>query len=645
MNFFEQQQRARRRSAIYLLMFGIAATGVVVVANLIVLGVFYLLDESARRVPFWTWATGSPGILFWTSFLVLSFVGGASVYRMASLAGGGGRVARELGGTRVDASSEDRARRMLVNVVEEMALAAGVPVPEIYVLEREDGINAFAVGFGGGDAAVAVTQGALVRLDRDELQGVIAHEFSHILHGDMRLNTQLIGALYGIMAVGLMGRLILRALNVTRSLRVAAVALVPGVGLTSVGYIGLFAGRLIQAAVSRSREYLADASAVQFTRNPIGIAGALKKIAATPFQGILRTDAADEISHMLIADGRKLFDQFFATHPPLLQRIRAIEPRFDPAELTRIKLRPVLIDDMPRASRAGGIAEARLSPAAIVACIGRPADAHFDAAARRQAMIPDALLRAAHSRAHAPSLVAAFALNRDPGERSRQIARLHERLPDTLAPHVQAVAALVAALAPEQRMPLISLAFPALRQRSRHELQALVAAIEEVTRLDGRFDVLDYALVRVLRVHLAEAAAPPSAPRIFTPRLAALRDDIGALFSVVARTGARDNHVAQRAYTAGAYQLLGRDAPPFAPPEPWMAHVDRALTRLDRLAPAAKQALIEALVTTVTHDKRINLGELELLRAICASLHCPVPLLELPPRAEESDGGDLRAMR
>jgi Zn-dependent protease with chaperone function len=632
LNFFELQQRARRRSAIYLLLFAIAAAAVVATADLVSVGVFYLLDSNARQPSFRAWIGVHPGILVWTTLIVASIVGAASVYRMASLAAGGGRVAQELGGRRLDPSTREATHRTLLNVVEETGLAAGVPVPDVYVLEKEDGINAFAAGFGAADAAIAVTQGALVRLDRDELQGVIAHEFSHILNGDTRLNTQLMGALYGIMAVGLMGRLILRALRAARDGRVAVLALVPGVGLTAIGYIGLFAGRMIQAAVSRSREYLADASAVQFTRNPAGIAGALKKIAVTPFQGILRTNSADEVSHMLIADGRKLFDQFFATHPPLLERIKAIEPRFDPAELKRITLRPVVIDEL---SRPAGVSPAVISPAAIVATIGRPTHEQGETARRRRADIPDSLLRAAHSRAYAPSLIAALALNRDPGERARQIARLRERLPEELARHLDAVVSLVGALAPEQRLPLIALAFPALRQRTPQDLKALVAAIEEVTRLDGRFDVIDYALVRVLRVHLAEAATPPAAPSFLSTKLVARHEEIGVLFSVVARTGDRDAQIARRAYAAGVEALLGSAAPPYAPPQPWIAPMDRALDRLDRLAPLAKQSLIEALVMTVTHDKLINLGELELLRAICVSLHCPVPPLELSARSEE----------
>jgi len=631
LNFFEHQQRARRRTIVYLLLFAVAATIVVTVANTIVLSVFYLLDDSIPQISFQHWVTTRPAIPLWTTLIVFSLVGGASVYRMASLAGGGGRVAQELGGTRVDASTQEPNHRMLRNVVEEMAIAAGVPVPDIYVLEREDGINAFAAGFSVNDAAVAVTQGALVRLDRDELQGVIAHEFSHILNGDMRLNTQLIGALFGIMSIGLMGRLILRALRAARDGRVVALALVPGVGLTIVGYIGLFAGRMIQAAVSRSREFLADASAVQFTRNPGGIAGALKKIAVTPFQGVLRTNAADELSHMLIADGRKLFDQVFATHPPLIDRIKAIEPRFNPKELEAIKLKPVVIDEYARSPRAtAGTVGKLITPALVVAGIGQLTEMQLGAAAQLHAAIPDALLRMAHSRTFAPGLLLALALSRDSVERTRQLARLRERLPEEWYPHLEAVLDLVTALPPEQRLPLVALAFPAMRQRPAKDLQLLVETVEEVTRMDGRFDVLDYALVRLLRVQLLEAAVPPSAPIFRAVKLGARRQEVAVLLATIARAGHRDKHLAHRAYDAGIGRLFGEPRPPYAPPDPWIAPLDRSLTRLDALAPQAKQALIEALVTVVTHDRKIQLGELELLRAICASLHCPMPPMELP---------------
>ena len=273
--------------------------------------------------------------------LVAAFAGGtlgvmilASLFRAASLSSGGGQVARMLGATAVTGEGSDPLQRRLINVVEEIALASGVPVPEIFVLEKEAGINAFAAGLSHANAAITVTRGALERLDRAELQGVIAHEFSHILNGDMRLNQQLIGLSFGILVLSLAGRWLLRSARFTRRGRNSggvAAALAIGVALTVIGAIGLVCSRLIKAAVSRQRESLADASAVQFTREPQGLAGALKKIAG--YGGRITSVETEEVAHMLFERGTRSFSGWFATHPPLLERIKALEPTFDPRDL------------------------------------------------------------------------------------------------------------------------------------------------------------------------------------------------------------------------------------------------------------------------------------------------------------------------
>src|SRR5690606_28971990 len=246
---------------------------------------------------------------------------------------GGSVVAGLLGGLPVNPATDDPDERRLVNVVEEMAIASGVPVPAIYVLPGEESINAFAAGYGVHDAAVAVTRGALKHLTRDELQGVIAHEFSHILNGDMRLNIRLIGLLHGLLLLALIGRVLLRSGGRSRGRRKekggsVQVALI-GLGLVLLGYIGVFFGKLIKAAASRQREYLADAAAVQFTRNPEGIAGALKKIGALGAGSRIVHPRAEELSHLYFASGlRSSFAGLFATHPPLVERIRRIDPSF-----------------------------------------------------------------------------------------------------------------------------------------------------------------------------------------------------------------------------------------------------------------------------------------------------------------------------
>ncbi|MFL6646783.1 MAG: M48 family metalloprotease [Sulfurifustaceae bacterium] len=635
MNFFEQQQRARSRTWLLTALFAAATLATVFLANVVGLAIVAFYTAGAGvTVSLASWVHAHPQAAFWTSFGTLALIGAASMYRMASLSAGGRAVAQELGGARVDGESADGPHRQLLNVVEEMAIAAGVPVPEVYVLEQEPGINAFAAGFTVSDAAIAVTRGALDVLTREELQGVVAHEFGHILNGDMRLNTRLLGVLYGILFVGLTGRIILRSLSRVRVSsrrgggQFVLVAFLAGLALVVVGYVGLLFGSIIRAAVARQREFLADASAVQFTRNPQGIAGALKKIAASPLRAVLQAADGAEVSHMLIADGRKMFERFFATHPPILARIKAIDKHFDPAEIDHIRLpapRPV-------AAAQGNATELPISPSLVVASIGT--------VARDRVVIPEALRRLAYSPVHAPSLALALALSRDATEQARQIARVKQRLPDGAVPHLDAVVSLVRELPPAQRLPLIEVALPALRRRPPAEINALVAAIEDAARADGRFDFLDYALIRLLRLHLFEAGSPQSVQGV-PPKLYSVRNDVAVLLSLMAQAGNRDKFAARRAYEAGIGQLFGANGPAYETPEPWVAALDRALMRLDGLAPLDKQRLIEAIVVVVVHDRRISLGEVELLRAVCGSLHCPVPPLSVSETAaEETRGAD-----
>ena len=320
MNFFERQAQARRNTTRLVILFALAVAGIVVAVDLGVLLVF----------------GGDPVMLALSTLLALGVIGIGSLYRVASLRGGGEPIAQQMGGVPVPEDTTDLHLRRLRNVVEEMSIASGVPVPKIYVMEHEAGINAFAAGYSPSDAVIAVTRGALDRLNRDELQGVVAHEYSHILNGDMRLNIRLIGVLFGILMLGLIGRKILQHGGRVRG-RGAMPVLVGALIALLVGYVGLFFGRMIKAGVSRSREVLADASAVQFTRQTSGLAGALKKIGGLHDGARLAERAdAEEVSHMLFGDGIGLRG-LFSTHPPLLQRIQALEPSFKAESLERLK--------------------------------------------------------------------------------------------------------------------------------------------------------------------------------------------------------------------------------------------------------------------------------------------------------------------
>ncbi|MDZ7644184.1 MAG: M48 family metallopeptidase [Woeseiaceae bacterium] len=367
MNFFDAQDNARRATRRLVVAYVLATLLIVAGVTGVVAAALY----SNGRLP-------EPAVLIATALAALLLILGATAFKSAQLSAGGSRVARDMGGTLVAPDVQDPLRRRLRNVVEEMAIASGVAVPEIYVLEQEAGINAFAAGFAPGDAAIAVTRGLLELLDRDELQGVIAHEFSHILNGDMRLNIRMMGVLFGIMVLGLIGRLMLRGSYHSRIVssrrRGSGPALMIGLGLAILGAIGVFIARLVKAAVSRQREYLADASAVQFTRQTDGIAGALKKIAGYEEHSYIKKADPEEVSHMLFAHGAKLAS-LFATHPPLVDRIRALEPGFDPAALPRVELQ---LSGQPPADETAGTAafagRPAVASAALADTVGNPSE-------------------------------------------------------------------------------------------------------------------------------------------------------------------------------------------------------------------------------------------------------------------------------
>ena len=622
MNFFERQAAARRTSSRLVVLFALAVVGIVAAVNLAV----------------WAVAPSWRSLAFATGVTLITILFG-SLYRIASLGSGGEPVAQQLGGTRVPEDTGDPALRRLRNVVEEIAIASGVPVPKVYVLDQEAGINAFAAGYSPSDAVVAVTRGALERLNRDELQGVIAHEFSHILNGDMRLNIRLIGVLFGILMIGLIGRKILehgrfagRRNNAGALLLAALVAIV-------IGYIGVFFGRMIKAGVSRSRERLADASAVQFTRHTHGLAGALKKIAGLDEGSQLshRSDA-EEVSHMLFGDGVG-YSRLFATHPPLLERIQALEPRFDGGQLQRLQARwqaappDGLQEDV--AMGLGGHPEARLpsaarqlqvDPPAVAAQVATPPADDYVRADTIAGAIPEALRGLATGRDTVMPLLLGLLLAGDEALASRQQGEIAARLGEEAGAQAQRIhGQLTADLHPMLRLPLAALAFPVLRQRPRPQLDAFLDAVDAVVHADGDVSLFEYCLARLLQVQVREALDPARYARFGRRKPGSVRDEFATLLAVVAHAGHADAASAQRAYLAGLQRVLPRDHLPYAPPAAGVQALDRVWEPLDALDPLAKQVMVEAITDAISHDGRISVAEAELLRTICGVLHCPLP--------------------
>lgn len=637
MDFFARQEQSRRTSRALVLAFLAAFVVVALFTTIAVAAALRLYTENNALflgTQSWQeWLGGHLALVLSIGGGTLALMGIASLFRATTLARGGGQVARMLGATEVTGEGTDLLQRRLVNVVEEMALAAGLPVPEIFILEREAGINAFAAGLSTTDAAITVTRGALEQLDRAELQGVIAHEFSHILNGDMRLNQQLIGLSFGILVLSLVGRWLLRSMRYrgggrTRNSGGVAAAVAIGLALTLIGAIGVFLSRLIKAGVSRQRERLADASAVQFTREPEGLAGALKKIGG--YTSRITTVETEEVAHMLFERGAASFTGWLATHPPLLERIRALEPDFDPRDLPA-----------PRtALAAGGVASHGEEPwAPLAPNSGSSAgplerageiDAPAVGSALREAL-PEEIQHATRSRDGSLLLLLALALSSDAPTRRRQLGLLEQQLGPARLAVCRRLAADLESVEAQLRLPIVELALPALRKRPSEELTFLLELLARLAELDTTQQLFDFVLLHVLRASLRSGVTMPGpvTPQRVLPLDA--RAAVRTLLTNVAAFGHDDAAGARAAYAAGLAALGWRPEPArdpsFEPPTAArdLGRLDAALVALARLRPQHKQRLLRGVLATIQADATIATAERELFRAIAATLDCPVP--------------------
>lgn len=637
MNFFEAQDRARRASR-WLVVVYVVATTLIVLGVTAIVG--FALYSSSRYLESGTDLFHAHGsILVATAILTTLFIFGASLYKTSVLSAGGGRVASAMGGTLVAADVSDPLRRRLRNVVEEMAIASGIPVPEIYVLEEESGINAFAAGFTPGDAAVAVTRGTLELLDREELQGVIAHEFSHVMNGDMRLNIRMMGVLFGIMVLGLIGRMIIRggyhtSMVSSRRDRGTPVVLIVGIGLAVLGGIGVLFARVIKAAVSRQREYLADASAVQFTRQSSGIANALKKIGGYSEASYLQATDPEEVSHMLFGSGSRLFG-LFATHPPLAERIRALDPDFSEQDYPRIDPlrhrmhadaaeRSQISSDVTAAFASGGTV---VLPESIADLVGHPEVEHVAYARELRQSIPPNLYDAAHSKELAFLLTIALILDRSGRNVERQLSVIEERLGGERTRLVHGYYRALLDTGAEYRLPLLEVSFPALKLRPTPQLGYLIELARRLIEIDGTVDLYEYCFYRILMSNVGQAIDPSGRRAATRASRSAMKTAATDLLAIIAHHGRGDSAAKVSAYQAGLEEFgAAADAHPFqAYSEQTVAVLDRSLDILLALDGKGRQRLLQAASSVAAHDNILDTAEAELIRVICATLDCPLP--------------------
>ena len=632
-NFFEHQAAARRKTGLLVVYFVAALVGLVASTYLLVWALF-LYGESwdVTAVPVW-----NPGLLVGVSAVVGLLVGGGSVYKVAQLSAGGPAVALMLGGRELSGASRDPAERRLLNVVEEMAIASGLPVPPVYVLD-EPGINAFAAGYAPGDAVIGVSRGCLEYLTRDELQGVVAHEFSHVLNWDMRLNIRLMGLVFGILGLALVGQFIMRASSNRGSSRSDSKGrgqfVLLGIGLYLLGLAGAFFGNLIKAAVSRQREYLADASAVQFTRLPDGIGGALKKIGGLDKGPNLDHPNAPEASHMFFADAlsAKRLSDLMATHPPLPARIRRVLPEWDGTfpevrpvgarEADRRKA-PPLPPGVPTLPGLPQVPFPVLAEAAVDRA-GTLTPDQADQAAELLAGVPDPVRAAAGEPFGARALVYGLLLDPKPDIRAAQVERLKAEAAPADVGAVSRLAGPLAEVSDAARLPLIDLALPALRKMSPAQHRAFRAHVDQLIRADQCVSPFEFVLGCVLERHLDAAfGTRPPAP---APDPEA---GPGVVLSALAWEGNPDEESARRAYAAGMRNYhRGAGGPPMLPRDACgLDRLDRTLRVLAKGSAGARRRLLLACAACIAADRRTTVREAELYRGIGDLLGCPIPPL------------------
>ena len=669
MDFFERQHQAKKKTGVLVFLFCVSVLLISLLNHLLVATVLGASSVREEKMEFETTAYTDPVLAVLVFMGTFAVIGMAGLFRRVQLSGGGSSIAAMMGGRLVNMATTDPDERKLMNVVEEMAIASSVALPEVYVMEGEEAINAFAAGYTLDDAVIGVTEGCMRKLSRDELQGVIAHEFSHILNQDMKLNLRLVSVVFGLIALAVIGRVLLRIgfySSHGRSRRSSengggggALAIgIIGLGLMATSGLGILMGNLIKSAVSRQREYLADSSAVQFTRNPEGLAGALKKIGAlSGGSRLLSTPNAEEASHMFF--GNALSRSWFSitsTHPPLLERIQLLEPSFD-GDFSGVRFdqpQPPRRQSAPSKTSAGipipgmgdalgqalppvimGLAAAGKvqvgSAAAVADSIGNPTQQHIDFAAALLASLPEAVRAAAHDTHDACALV--FALLLDPKDgpvRKKQLGQVDELFGKQMAKATLKLSGAVASLDHRAKLPVADLAVGSLRQLSPEQFDSFTHLLETLAAADGQIDLFEFSLSKLVIRHLEPNFLKQRKKTAQVYSLKRLGHECSVLISSLAYTAGSNDETIQAAYDAGAVHLAATIRLTQLPAaECGLQELDKALGKLAGVAINLKRQLIEAAATTVSADGYLQIQEAELLRAVSDSLGCPMPPLAI----------------
>jgi len=643
MNFFEAQATARRHTFLLIILFSLAVASLIGITNLLVMAVM-VFKETGHIPSSWDalFVAYDPGRGFAVTLIIILIVAAGSFYKMSMLASGGKVVAEMLGGRVIPQNSTDPVHRKILNVVEEMAIASGSPVPSVYMLD-ESGINAFAAGWSPNNAAIGITRGAVTYLTRDELQGVIAHEFSHIFNGDMRLNIRLMGILNGILVLGIIGYYLMRSIRYVGRSRdkggglVAAVFML-GVGLFVIGYCGTFFGEWIKSIVSRQREYLADASAVQFTRQSGGIAGALKKIGGWQAGSHLLSPSAPEFSHAYFSSGVSSF--LFSTHPPLEKRIKRIEPRWDGKYIEPKREVP---DEKPKTDVSRrkkeavvtAVTSAALGTAAAadavqaVDRIGQPSEIEIDYALTLLAEVPEDIRQEAQDPFGVRALIYCSVIHHSIGIQQRQWEQLEKYADPAVLEKTREFFPRISALPTKLRLPIFELCMPALTSLSKAQYITFKRNIEALIQADQKVDIREWIVQRLIIQQLEEAFGNRKPPVAIHTHIGAVKHELELILSLVSYAEHKDDIEAQYAFQTAIRTIGATALKMVSRQEITIAELDRATDKLERVKPALKPRILKALIACLTVDNKISAGSAEFTRAVASCLGSPMPPIKI----------------
>lgn len=617
MDFFEAQDEARKKTKWLVLWFVLAVIGVVVAVDLLVIALY----DGPNQIY----------VVITASVLTGGIMLAASGYKTTQLSAGGSVVAEDLGGRLVMPGSADFEEKRLLNIVSEMALASGMPVPQVYLLDHEEGINAFAAGTEPSNAVIGVTRGCLQRLSREELSGVIAHEFSHIINGDMRLNMRLMGLVFGLVVLSIIGREMLQLLryqggssrrNNKEGGNAMLVLFLLGLGLLVIGGLGSFFGRLIQAAVSRQREFLADASSVQFTRNPDGIAGALKKIGGLEIGSKINAPKAVEANHMFFSNGGR-FNFFLMTHPPLDVRIRAVQKNWD-GKFESSEIKPIAADRSTKNEERNGPLDAL--PGAVVlgavSGIGQGERRRISTGQQLHQGISQRWREAIHDREEAQAVIFGLLLNKDEKFLSKELSFLEGEAGADAKKLALKWQAEVRGLHSARKIALVEMALPTLRSLSPLEYERFRDITRSLIASDGQVELFEFMIQRVIERHLGSYFERKAFRNIAYYQFDRLLPEANILVSTVSEIGAGCADEAEAAYLGATSDWKVRlDRKGVSSHD----ELDKALDKFAQASPLVKRQILVACVTAAARDGKLSSQEAELLRTIADSIGCPLP--------------------